>query len=340
MRTTRTVRIGAIENSGPNTLVAFLQNARSGCTQIDIAVAFITAAGLDSLLFLFKKAASKGRVRILTGLYQGFTEPKVLWTLLREQEQTEGRLSVRVSLDGHFNWKAYLLVKKDTAKVVVGSSNLTDDGLHQTGELNVVLSLGTASKEFAVLRGFFEQHWQGKSEALTDEIVAKYEGWRKEAGPVLKHRAVPIRKILAGTPKKGKVERHEPRFWQTCIDGHLEGETEDLLKRTTNWEERGWLYFSTGRSTFQPGDKVILFDLCDEYLGVVEITDTAKMPVRTPVGFYFAAYRRVRWYARRRLVPNRWKALKAVGLLRRQSDTKLTRKLSKRRFHLYLEQLR
>src|SRR5262245_2981475 len=103
----RSIQIGAIENAGPNTLVAFLRNAGAGCTQIDIAVAFVTAAGLDSLLYLLQQAASKGAVRVLTGLYQGFTEPKALSTLLRAQEQTGGRLSVRVSRDGHFHWKAY-----------------------------------------------------------------------------------------------------------------------------------------------------------------------------------------------------------------------------------------
>jgi HKD family nuclease len=334
------VRIGAIENSGPNTLVAFLRNAGAGCDQIDIAVAFITAAGLGALLFLLKKAASRGRVRVLTGLYQGFTEPKALWTLLREQEQTDGRLSVRVSKDGHFHWKAYMLAKKATVKVVVGSSNLTDDGLHQTGELNVVLSLGTSSKEFAELRRVFERHWQGKSEALTGEIVANYEGWRKETGVILKHRSVPIRRILGGTPRKRRAEREKLRYWRTCIDGHLEDETVDLLKQTTDWDRRGYEFFSTWRPTFRPGDRVILFDLSDKYLGVIESKDTTQTPVRTPDGFHFAAYRRVRGFARRRLVPNRWKALKAAGLLKRKDDAYVTRKLSKERFDLYLEQLK
>jgi HKD family nuclease len=333
------VRIGTIENSGPNTLVAFLRNAGAGCAQIDIAVAFITAAGLDSLLFLLKKAASRGRVRVLTGLYQGFTEPKALWTLLREQEQTGGRLSVRVSKDGHFHWKAYMLAKKAAAKVVVGSSNLTDDGLHQTGELNVVLSLGTSSKEFAELQRVFEQHWQAKSEPLTGEIVAKYDDWRKETGGVLKHRSVPIRRILAGAPKK-RVKRQEARYWRTCIDGHLDDETVDLLTQITDWDRRGYGYFSTWRPTFRPGDRVILFDLSDKYLGVIEIKDTTQTPVRTPDGCHFAAYRRVRGFVRRRLVPNRWKALKAAGVLKRKDDAYVTRKLSKERFDLYLEQLK
>lgn len=340
MRRKRAIQIGAIENSGPNTLVAFLRNAGSGCAEIDIAVAFITAAGLDSLLYLLKKAASRGRARVLTGLYQGFTEPKALWTLLREQERTDGRLSVRVSRDGHFHWKAYMLVKKGTAKVVVGSSNLTDDGLQKTGELNVVLSLGTASKEFAELRRVFEQHWQTKSEGLTGEIIAKYEGWRKEAGPVLQHRTVPIRKILAGRPKKEKAEPQEVRYWRTCIDGHLEDETVDLLGQTTDWDKRGYWYFSTWRPSFRPGDRVIFFDLNNKSVGVVEIKDTTQTPVRTPDGLHFAAYRRVRGFARRRLVPNRWKALKAAGLLKRKDDAYLTRKLSKERFGAFLDQLR
>ncbi len=336
----RTIQIRAIENSGPNTLVAFLRNAGAGCTQIDIAVAFVTAAGLDSLLYLLKRAASKGSVRVLTGLYQGFTEPKALWTLVREQEQTGGRLSVRVSRDGHFHWKAYMLAKKDAAKVVIGSSNLTDDGLHQTGELNVVLTLGTASNEFAELRRVFDQHWQGKSEVLTGEIVAKYEGWRKEAGPVLKSRSVPLRKILAGTPKRKKAEPQEVRYLRTCIDGHLEDETVDLLGQTTDWDKRGLWYFSTWNPSFRTGDRVILFDLTDKSLGVVEVKDTTKTPVRTPDGYHFAAYRKLRGYTRRRLVPNRWKALKAAGLLRRKDDAYVTRKLSKERFDRYLEQLK
>jgi HKD family nuclease len=336
----RSILIGAIENTGPNTLVAFLRNAGAGCTQIDIAVAFITAAGLDSLLYVLKQAASKGSVRVLTGLYQGFTEPKALSTLLREQERTGGRLSVRVSRDGHFHWKAYMLVKKHTAKVVIGSSNLTDDGLHESGELNVVLTLGTASKEFAELRQVFEQHWQAKSEGLTGEIVDKYEAWRKEAGLVLKHRSVPITKILAGAPKKGRAERQEVRYWRTCIDGHLEDETVDLLGQTTDWDKRGYWYFSMWNATFRPGDRVILFDLSDKYLGVIEIKDATKTPVRTPDGFHFAAYRRVQGFARRRLVMNRWKALKAAGLVKRKDDAYVTRKMSKVRFDRFLEQLK
>ena len=182
MQKNRPIKLGTIENAGPNTLVAFLRNAGAACDQIDIGVAFITAAGLDSLLYLLKKAASLGSVRVLTGLYQGFTEPRALRTLLMEQKRADGRFSVRVSTDQRFHWKAYFLVRRDTARVVIGSSNLTEYGLHETGELNVVLSLSTESNGFAELRRIYEQHWNNKSVGLTDEIVTTYEVWWKEAG--------------------------------------------------------------------------------------------------------------------------------------------------------------
>jgi HKD family nuclease len=201
MQNQRVVRIGTIENTGPNTLLAFLRHAGAACDRIDIAVAFVTAAGLDSLLGLLKQAASRGHVRILTGLYQKVTEPKALRTLLREQDQSDGRLSVRLSRDGHFHWKTYILVKSHTARVVIGSSNLTGEGLHETGELNVVLSLSTESKEFIELKRIYERHWERNSKPLTDEIVTRYEDLRKEVAQVLKPPSVPIRRILGEKPK-------------------------------------------------------------------------------------------------------------------------------------------
>src|SRR5690349_17804578 len=98
------VRVGIVENAGPNTLASFLRNAGSVAGSVDIASAFVTSAGLGLMSRLLRKVTVKGRVRILTGLYQGFTEPDALRALLREQQETEGRLSVRISKDRHFHW--------------------------------------------------------------------------------------------------------------------------------------------------------------------------------------------------------------------------------------------
>jgi hypothetical protein len=114
----------------------------------------------------------------------------------------------------------------------------------------------------------------------------------------------------------------------------------DLLKQTTDWDRRGYGCISARRPKFRPGDRVIDFDLCDKTLGVIEIKDTTRTPVRTPTGHHFAAYLSVRGFVWRRLDPNRWKALKAAGLLNRNDDAYVTRKLSKEQFDQYLEQLK
>jgi hypothetical protein len=113
-----------------------------------------------------------------------------------------------------------------------------------------------------------------------------------------------------------------------------------LLSRTTDWDRRGYEYFSTWRPSFRRGDRVVLFDLDAGRLQGIENKDTEKIPVRTADGYYFAAYRNIRGLSRRRLVPNRWKALKAAGLLRRKIDAESTRRLSQEKFSLFLDQLR
>lgn len=334
-------RIGIIENSGPNTLVSYLRNAGSSASQIDIAVAFVTTAGLDSVLHLLKRTSAKGQVRLLTGLYQGFTEPKALRTLLREQQQSKGRFLVQVSADPHFHWKTYFVMGKATAHVVVGSSNLTDDGLRQSGEFNAVLSMRKESKQFHELHGTFERHWEAKSKPLSSEVLGKYEDWRASVEIASRNRNVPLGTILAFNRRapKSEVER-EQMFWRTCIDGHLSDEAEAMLKETTDWDRRGYFYFSTWRTVFSVGDRVVLFDLNDRNVTVVEIKETTQTPKRTSDGSHFAAYRRVRGSPLRRLVPKRWKALKAAGLIRRKDDVHMTRKLSATRFEAFAENLK
>lgn len=333
-------RLGTIDNTGPNTLAAFLLEHGTDCARIDLAVAFVTTSGLEQILHLLKRVAAKGRVRILTGLYQGFTEPKALRVLLREQHNTAGRLSVRLSTDGHFHWKAYLLVKKQTARLVVGSSNLTADGLYETGELNLTLSVGTSSKALRDVSRVFDDSWAGKSVSLTDRVVEKYATWREGAGGSPRHRAVPIKSLLSGAEKDEEPQRAvERRYWRTWIYGYLAEETTDLLNRTTDWNRRGYYFFGTGMPSFRTGDRVALFDTTNDFLELIQIVDTTQTPVRTPDGRHFAAYRRLPRVARRKLVPNRWRALKADGLLKLKGDAFLTRKLSERTFEKYREHL-
>lgn len=335
------IRVGAIENSGPNTLVSYLRNAGSAATKIDIAVAFITTAGLESVLHLLKRTSAQGQVRLLTGLYQGFTEPKALRTLLREQQQSDGRFLVQISTDQHFHWKTYFLLGKSTANIVIGSSNLTDDGLRQTGEFNAVLSMRKASKPFRDLHGVFEKHWQSKSKLLAEEVLVNYEKWRTSIESTGRNRNVPLGKILAVTRRKPKEEpTREPRFWRMGIDGELSEEAQSLLRETTNWDRRGYFFLNTWRTSLGIGDQVVLFDRIAGNVTVVEIKDTAITPARTPDGSHFAAYLPIRGIGLRKLVPKRWKSLKGAGLIRLKGDVDTTQRLSATKFEAFVSNLK
>lgn len=339
--TNSNLKIGVVENSGPNTLLSFLQHAGDRAASIDIAAAFLTSSGVDAILYVLKKVARKGAVRMLTGLYQGFTEPDALRKLYRVQEETKGRLSVSISRDGHFHWKCYFVKRPKTASLVVGSSNLTGDGLRQTGEFNVVLTVETDSKPYRDVTTLFETHWKGKAIPLTDVILAKYENWKQKVGDVHPSLSVPIRTILGGdaVPRQRKVLGTR-RFWRTGISGYCADETETILNDTTNWERRGYLYFSTWNRSFQEGDRVVLFDLVDKVIRIVEIKDTTETPVVTPDGVHFAAYRTLSRIPQRRLVANRWRFLKQSQLLKRRGDAGSTRKLSEGTFEQYVNNLK
>lgn len=194
--TDKTVQVAAIENNGPNTLVSFLRHGCSQASAIDIAVAFVSTAGLDSILHVLQKTAKAGRVRLLTGLYQGITEPKALRTLFQVQKQTKGRLSVQISCLKHFHWKSYYILTQNLATAIIGSSNLTDDGLRTIGELNVVLTLSRTSTSFKHVHNIFERNWATGSKVLSKDIIERYEKWRKENAVSAKHLSVPVSQIV------------------------------------------------------------------------------------------------------------------------------------------------
>jgi HKD family nuclease len=88
-----------IENTGLNTVQNILNAKLASASEVYIAVAFVTQAGLGKIIqpLLQVAATGKHKVCFITGLYQRFTEPQALQTLLDFQKATGGKLSVRLS---------------------------------------------------------------------------------------------------------------------------------------------------------------------------------------------------------------------------------------------------
>ncbi len=339
MPTRSKTRIALIDNSGPNKLLTYLRAAGASCRQIDIAVAFVTASGLGSILHLLKKVARRGQVRILTGLYQGFTSPNALAALLREQTATRGRLTVRISTDPRFHWKAYLLTGNRSATAVIGSSNLTIEGLTESGELNVVLTTRPDAKDFGQFCKVFEKTWANRATPLDKRIVDDYRGWhqKQECPP---RRSVPLKQILGERDKFAPASDHRPqRFWRLSCTGTLQDTTINLLEELTDWDKRGLETLSTFTAQVRAGDEAIMFDTQSGWLSLVQILDDTQTPKRTPDGRFFIGYRIRPKSIRKRLTPALWKRLRQANLIQTKAGAQVMGRLPEQTYQLFKELL-
>lgn len=327
-----------IENVGPNSVLSNLRRMTKGAANVDIAVAFISSSGLNQLLPSLQRVASRGEVRILTGLYQGITDPRALSTLLRVQEQTRGRLSVRISRESKFHRKLYLVKAGSNVKAVVGSSNLTNDGLSSGGELNIYLSSTADSAPMRRLLRAFDDDWEDRAVPLDEGIIGRYAKSDSVKQQRARTKSVPLRSILGTrtTSSRAKDERLKSpvSFWRDSVDGYVSKQTVAVIASTTDWDERGYSWYSAGSHRFKPKDRILMFDFTKNFIQMVQVVGITRTAVRTPDGVHFVAYKPVRGEKARRLTPGRWKGLKAALGVKRRSEFSARHKLSPERWSL------
>ena len=114
--------------------------------QVDFVVSFIMRSGLSLLTNHLREALRRGaRVRVLTSDYLDITDPDALTDLFDMQESSWGEgssLKVRIwKWNLSFHPKAYLFSSSDSGKSegFIGSSNLSQSGIHGGVEWNVAL---------------------------------------------------------------------------------------------------------------------------------------------------------------------------------------------------------
>jgi len=124
------------------------------------AVAFVLPSGVDLIdEHLRDLCARQGRFELLTGDYQGVTDPDALERLLDIQAQHSDRVELRVytSSGRSFHPKTYIFEGAATGGVAfVGSSNLTRTALSQGVEWNYRVVPSRESAGFQQVLGGFE----------------------------------------------------------------------------------------------------------------------------------------------------------------------------------------
>lgn len=323
------MKLDVIENCGPDNLRDMLRAEckRATTTDVAIGVAFVTQSGLDDILQSLRRVAESGRVRLLTGLYQKVTEPQALKTLFQVQDETRGKFSVRLSTEPQYHRKVYILRGRTNVAVIVGSSNLTREGLRSGGELNAVVRFPKGSLAGKKLTGAFEADWEHHAVPLAAEQIVAYEKARPEPPKWESYHKEQLQRILGVAPRHQQADdATAAETFRDYVNGTVTRRTERVISETTNWDEKGYGWFCPcGTHPYKIGDRIFLFDFPDKRVRVVRVRDIARTTVPTPNGRHFVAYtavpRLTRQFSRRF-----WLSLAAENIDREKAKT--LRKLS------------
>ena len=315
-----------IQNNGPDNLRDTLNHQLKRSSEVFIAVAFLTQAGLDKILQSLREVAAEGQVRFLTGLYQGVTEPQALQTLLRIQRETRGQFAVRLSKEPKFHRKLYLLGDKTHSTAIIGSSNLTREGLTSGGELNLMVHLPKDSVHAKKFTQPFEHDWNNASVPLVAEQIKEYEkvlprqarrGWitTRQLEKIL--RAAPAHTHATSDSANPKV------YWRDYISGEASKRTGQVISETTNWDNKNYSWYSNPRKhSSNIGDQVFLFSVPDKNFRLVEVKTSTRTPYPTPDGRHFVAYKPLGKF-KRRFSKLLWNTLRAEGITKKNAQRRL-----------------
>jgi HKD family nuclease len=312
------VRLELIENRGPNTLLAAFRELLGKARVLDAEVAFVSADGVGTLLPYLRRVAARGKVRIITGLYQGITEPAALRLLLAAERQTNGRLQVRLARDPRFHRKLYFSRNSKACCVISGSSNLTAEGLKSSGEFDLLVRLADTDPQTRRLVSEFDRIWKTGAVPLSAERIKRYEKTRpRQPQPKLSRRS--LTQVLGSASLNGGSSGNvspssAPGYWRDRISGFAPAKTEAVVGEETDWEQKGYWWYSSHAPVFKRGDRILLFDQTIGWAQVVVVKDTTRTATPTPDGRHFVAYQGIRGWRRRRLNRALWKRLADVGL--------------------------
>lgn len=115
-----------------------LKNSLLTCKSFDLSIAFITYSGLQLILDVLKELEEKGiKGRILTSNYLNFTDPKALRRL---KEFSNIETKIYLTDKKGFHTKGYIFEYRDYYRLIVGSSNLTQNALKHNIEWNLTVN--------------------------------------------------------------------------------------------------------------------------------------------------------------------------------------------------------
>ena len=171
-----------LSNSHGRKVLTAIEKEMKGCDDLFISVAFITMGGIAPLLGTLKDLEKQGtRGRILTTDYLMFSDPRALDKLASLEN-----LDVRVFKTGEnnvgFHTKGYMFHNGDNLRIIVGSSNLTQDAITKNHEWNTRLVSSTEGAYAKDIEAEFDDLWNSSVcyDEYREQYAELYENSKKE----------------------------------------------------------------------------------------------------------------------------------------------------------------
>ena len=218
---------------GP-TMAEELRAALRECSEAAIAVAFVSVAGLKDILEEIRGLIRRGAsLRLLTGTYQAFTEPKALSTLVElVAAAPDGALQVRIArASPGFHKKVYLFWQRDRCTAYVGSTNLTAALRGETAETSVRIEGPRSDALLQNLSNSFEADW-AHSGVPTPAWIERYEKARK----------LPERRDFT-FPSPPPTRLAPNALVTSVVTGHMQPETAEAVEHETGWKHSGEYWY-------------------------------------------------------------------------------------------------
>lgn len=167
-------RLIANSASAGGDLLSELKTQFASCASFDLCVAFVAESGLQPLMETLLELKRRGvHGRLLTSTYLNFNSPAVFRKLL-ELDNIETRV-----FEGNLHAKGYLFGSRDTATVIVGSSNLTQGALTCNHEWNVLFQTGKSDKALEELETEFSRLWSDDNTVVVNSVwIERYEAYK------------------------------------------------------------------------------------------------------------------------------------------------------------------
>lgn len=148
-----------ISNGRGQKVLSAIEKELKGCDDLFFSVAFITMSGIAPLLGTLKDLEKKGtKGRILTTDYLMFSDPRAL-----DKLDSLKNIDLRVFKTGEnnvgFHTKGYMFHNNDDLRIIVGSSNLTQDAITKNHEWNTKI-ISTTKGQYAMdIEAEFNDLW-------------------------------------------------------------------------------------------------------------------------------------------------------------------------------------